>query len=82
MVMMMLLQRRCRREHINEWTLYLWTLVRLVVIACLENLDRQSVFKWELRRKHMVVKNNREGVKIKKCFVRYRESAEIYSIYV
>ena len=28
----------------------------------------------------MAVKNNREGAKIKKRFVRYREGAELYSM--
>lgn len=41
---------------------------------------RQSVFNWVLRRKQMAVKNNREGAKIKKRFVRYREGAEHYSM--
>lgn len=41
---------------------------------------RQSVFNWVLRRKQMAVKNNREGAKIKKRFVRYREGAELYSM--
>lgn len=55
-VMMMPLQQLCRKEHINGWILYLWTLVRSVVIeelkefGLLEIAEKDEEMKLYLKR--------------------------------